>query len=235
MRGRWAVTTLVAAVAIFARPAQAQVLNFEGIVSPGNPIVTIGNFYNGGAGPNFGIDFSPNALALCLNTLTDSCSGVSNTSRGGLGNPTSQGGGLLFLEGSSTFMDSNNGFTDGFSFFYSAIGSGGSFQVFSGLDGTGTLLGSLTLGTTPSTCAPGFNAGFCPFIAAGLSFAGTGHSVVFAGVANQIVFDDVTFGSSVPDQGPGTTTPEPASIVLMATGLCGVGAVARRRRKKSAA
>ena len=34
----------------------------------------------------------------------------------------------------------------------------------SGLGGTGTNLGSLALGTTPSTCV-GFSAGFCPFVA----------------------------------------------------------------------
>ena len=134
-------------------------------------------------------------------------------------------------------MNSNAGFTDGFSFFYTAVNSGGSFQVFSGLDGTGTLLGTLVLGTTPSGgCDPIYAASFCPFVAAGLDFAGTGHSVVFAGVANQIAFDDVTFGSSTPGGGgEPTTTPEPASIVLMATGLCGVGVVARRRRTRNAA
>jgi hypothetical protein len=223
---------LVLAIAILPHAAQGQVLTFEGILAPGASNGAIGNFYDGGAGPNFGIDFSSNALAVCLNTPGHFCN---NTSRGGLGDPNSQLGGLFFLDGPSTFMNSNTGFTSGFSFFYSAINSGGSFQVFSGLDGTGTLLGSLTLGTTPSTCDFAlYGAGFCPYIAAGLDFSGTAHSVVFAGVANQIAFDDVTFGSSTPGE-PGTTTPEPASIVLMATGLCGAGIVARRRRPRKAA
>ena len=230
---RWAAAALLVAVAILPRAAGGQVLNFEGILPPGVQFAPIGNFYDGGAGPNFGIDFSANALALFLNTTTEQ---LSNTSRGGQGDPTSQLGGLLFLDGPSTVMNSAAGFTDGFSFFYTAIAVGGSFTVFSGLDGTGTNLGTLALGTTPSTCDPSYGAGFCPFFAAGLSFAGTGHSVVFAGVANQIVFDDVTFGSATPGGGGGeTTTPEPASIALMATGLCGVGVVARRRRTRTSA
>ena len=124
------------------------------------------------------------------------------------------------------------GFTTGFSFFYSAPNSGGSFTVWSGLNGTGTNLGSLALGLTPSTCGGQFGAGFCPFVAAGLAFAGTASSVTFAGAANQIVFDDVTFGSFIPDS-PSNVVPEPATVALMAGGLLVLGGVARRRRAKA--
>ena len=116
-------------------------------------------------------------------------------------------------------MNRADGFTNGFSFFYAAPNSGGSFSVWSGLNGTGTLLASLVLGTTASTCV-GFGATFCPFVAAGVSFADVARSVTFAGVANQIVFDDVTFGNATPDMPPDLgVVPEPASIVLMGTGL----------------
>lgn len=214
--------------------AQAQtVLNFEGINAayPSTNYANINGFYNGGtssqgtSGANLGIAFSSNALAICLNTIGFT-SGCSNTSRGGLGNPTSQRGGLFFLDGVSTFMNRAAGFTTGFSFFYSAIGTGGSFSVWSGLSGTGTLLGSLALGVTPSGPCPGYDAGFCPFVAKGLAFAGTAMSVTFAGAANQIVFDDVTFGSDIPD----TRVPEPTTVALLAGGLMIVGGMARRRR-----
>lgn len=211
--------------------ASPVVLNFEGINKTyPSGYAFINGFYNGGTsgdgttGTNYGITFSPNAQAICLNSTTVTCS---NTSRGGVGDPASQKGGLFFLSGANTFMDDAGGFTTGFSLFYSAINSPGSLSVFSGLDGTGSLLASLSLPTTPSTCV-GFNAQFCPFVPVGISFAGTAESISFAGVANQIVFDDVTFGSVTPGPQPGPT-PEPSSLVMMLT-AAGAGITQFRRQ-----
>jgi hypothetical protein len=101
--------------------------------------------------------------------------------------------------------------------------------VFSGLNGAGVNLAHLDLPTTVSNCPPQFSAGFCPFIPIGVAFAGTAMSISFNGVANQIVFDDVTFGSVAPP----TPAPEPASIIILGSGLAGLAMLRRRKAAMS--
>ena len=85
--------TILAALATtaFTTVAHAAVvdLNFEGINSTyPSGFAFINGFYDGGTssdgttGVNYGITFSSNAQAICLNSLTVVCS---NTSKGGLG------------------------------------------------------------------------------------------------------------------------------------------------------
>lgn len=231
--------SVLAAVGVMATAISASAdvidLTFEGIAPyPNDNNVQILNFYNGGtssigtSGTNFGISFPDNALLICLNTIGTSCS---NTSRGGQGDPASQEGGLFFLSGTDTFLNDPAGFTTGFSFNYTAINEGGSINVWSGLNGTGTLLATLTLPTTPSNCPPGFDAGFCPFFPIGVTFPGTAESIDFGGTANQIVFDDITFGSSTP--GPPSSTPEPGYLILVSAGFAAIALVRSRRSRIS--
>lgn len=202
-------------------------LTFEGIDTyPHSNNDQILEFYNGGfssvgtMGPNYGVSFPTNALNICLNDLNTICS---NTSRGGLGDPNSQLGALFFLSGSNTFVNVAAGFDTGFAFNYSAVNVGGTVNVWSGSNGTGSLLASLVLPTTASGPCNGYSAAFCPFVPVGVAFSGTAMSIDFGGTANQIVFDDVTFGSSV------VGTPEPSSLLLLGSGVLGLAGLIRRK------
>ncbi|HTX52315.1 MAG TPA: PEP-CTERM sorting domain-containing protein, partial [Candidatus Baltobacteraceae bacterium] len=176
---------------------------------------------NGTSGPNYGVSFTPNALDICLNTPGTVCS---NTSRGGLA-PGSDKGALFWLTGDNTYMNVAAGFENGFSFYYAAPNTPGSVTVYDGLNGTGSVLATLGLGLTPSTCDLSiYAAGYCPFVAVGANFSGIAHSVSFAGTANFIVYDDVTFGSSTPGN-----VPEPATLLLLGSGLAGLAGLAWRK------
>ena len=225
-------TFVAISAAIFSTASAAViVLDFEGIAPQPDTNVVIGDFYNGGtsgngsSGNDYGIGFSDNALLICLNTTSVSCS---NTSHGGL-NPGSELGGLYFLSGAETFMNVVAGFSDGFSFNYTAISQVGSVTVYDGLNGTGNVLATINLALTPSTCS-GFGS-FCPFVAIGVQFAGIAQSVGFGGVANQVVFDDITFGSDIVGGDP---VPLPGAIPFMITGLAGLRAATRKKKKQSA-
>jgi hypothetical protein len=199
------------------------VLKFEGIPD-GN---SIGNYYNGtgGGANNFGISFSSNAIAYCLNTLTAPCPNnpiTSTVSRGGLGDPNSQTGGLYFIGASTvngSFADDAAGFTGGFSLFYlhdSNAQGPASVNIYSGLDGTGTLLATLSLPNMPiDACSPTYAAYSCPLNPAGIAFSGTAESVQFINIEKDSAFDDVTFGSAIPDPSP---VPEPSTFAMMLTG-----------------
>jgi hypothetical protein len=236
MNGRLFGASAVAIVLGFAAPASADVvsLDFEGINAtyPSTSYANILEFYNGGlssqgtTGTNYGISFGSNALAICLNSTSEFCS---NTSRGGVGDPGSRKGGLFFLDGTETFLNVAAGFDTGFSFNYVSLSFSGSVSVYDGLNGTGNLLATLNLSPNAGSC-PGYSAGFCPFSPVGVTFSGIAKSLSFAGVANQIVFDDVTFGS----KDPGPKVPEPATWAMMLAGFGAIGGAMRSRRKAAA-
>ena len=234
------VTAIGGALAALAMAGAAQAatvsLNFEGVnATYPSGFAYLQNFYNGGtssdgtSGVNYGVTFSANAQAICLNSLTVVCS---NTSRGGLA-PGSDKGGLFFLSGNSTTINYAAGFDTGFSFNYAEPNTqGGSVSVYDGVDGTGNLLASFNLSLTSGSC-PGYSAGYCPFAPIGVTFTGIAKSIVFGGVANYVVFDDVTFGSGTPVIDDGV--PEPAAWAMMLLGVAGIGASLRGSRRRAVA
>ncbi len=228
----WSV--VLSALALTNSWGAITVLDFEGIGPyPNNNDIFVADYYNGGAasngsiGPAYGISFDAPALLVCLNTTTTFCS---NASHGGSGDPSSELSGLFFLTSNAITMNVTAGFDTGFSFNYSAVNNPGSVSVYDGLDGTGSLLTSFNLPTTPSGSCIAYGASFCPFFPVGVSFSGTAMSVVFAGVGNQIAFDDITFGSATP--GPNPTVPEPTTIGMVGTAAA-VAAFRLRRRQRA--
>ncbi len=211
-----------AALATTSAMAAVEVLNFAGLdgAHQEQPL----EYYNGGLGglgsgpgPNYGISFGADTIV---------CSDINH---GGCNTDMIPGGPganiLYFLSGPGDVMNVSGGFDTGFSFFYSAIGFTGTVTVYSGLDSTGSVLATLNLGLTP-IAGPGCAAQYCPFSAAGVTFAGLAHSVNFSGTADYIAFADITLGS--PDAG-GSPIPEPANVALMLAGLGLLGVAGRRR------
>jgi MYXO-CTERM domain-containing protein len=206
------------------------VLNFNGLQDE-EPVM---NYYNGGLGgdgsgpgPSDGITFGADSLAI----ISDA--------DGGSGNFDGAPGGdtvLFFLSGTGDLMDVPAGFTGGFSFYYSAAVDPGSVTVYSGLDGTGSVLATIPLAVTPdgkTDTQPGCSGtyDYCPWVPIGVSFGGTAESVLFSGSANYIGFDEITLGSSTAGGGPPTSgVPEPAAFGLAGLGLASL-VIFRRQRK----
>jgi hypothetical protein len=215
--------SLVSAVAITAAtlslsaPAQAAelVLDFEGV---GN-LNPVGNYYNGGAGGDYGISFSDNSLGL----VDSDAGGSGNTS-----NEPSPETVLFFLTGGSAIMNVTGGFDTGFSFFYSAPYFTGTVNVYDQLNGAGNIIGTLPLALTGDTCGGDPNGNYNCWSPIGVNFSGTAYSVGFGGTENYIVFDNITLGSATPGTGG---VPEPATWAMMLMGFGGAGFALRRSRR----
>jgi hypothetical protein len=216
--------SLLAAALLAAAPGLAQAatvtLDFEGV---GNG-VAVDDFYNGGAGTNYGISFV-NGVGL-----VDSDAGGS----GNFANEPTADTVVYFTDGAASIMNVVAGFVTGFSFFYGSNGYGGSVDVFDGLNGTGTLLATLALPALTSAGNGDPNGDYDTWENVGVTFTGTAYSVSFGGTANQIAFDNITLGSSTAGSTGGSVdtspVPLPASAVLLMGALGGLGLMRRRKR-----
>jgi hypothetical protein len=200
--------------------------------------VRLGNYYNGGGGDgvNFGVEFVGTAWAYCLSRpgLTD----CSNTSWGSGAEAIAaeargtRGAGLALRAG-GLIVNRSAGFSGGFSFFFTnpfAVSAG--LSVWSGANGTGTLLATWSASTTAdgTSFAGCFGVPYCPFVSAGVGFDGIARSVTFTGAYDFLGFDDLTLGSV--DPGVPSVVPEPKAYALLATGLIGIVGLRRRNGKR---
>jgi PEP-CTERM motif len=211
-----------AAVVAMASSAKAAIvdLTFEGVVASYPFALTkINDFYNGGtsgagtSGPDFGVTRGLNAI--CLDSLTVSCSHVS---KGGLGPADSRESALDFNSVIPAFIDVAGGFTTDLSLNYVTSLLKVSLSVWSGLDGAGDLLATISLPANAVGCPDFGDADLCPFTPAEVSFSGIARSIQFSGIAAD--FDDITF----------TAAPEPSTWAMMLVGFAGLGYAAWQRK-----
>ena len=203
------IATLALIAAAVPAVAAQTTIDFEGTGSFGSIL----QFYNGGtdsagnSGTNFGVSFTASAVSLSNDVLNTYYSNA----------PTA--GTVMFAPDSAAFLNAADGFTNSVSLYYSSdVAAPNSVNIYSGLNGTGDLLGTISLNNNAQTGCT--DTSFCNFEQSTVTFSGTGKSISFDGAAGHTAFDNVSI----------TPVPEPTTYALMMLGLAGIGMVARRRR-----
>ncbi len=203
---------VIAALAFSTNVHAAIILTFEGIPNE----TPVGNFYNGGAGPNYGISFSSGAVGS-----VDFDAG----GNGNFGNEPSPST-VLALRDSSMTLNYAGGFRTSLSFFYSSARPA-SVLIWDGLDGTGNLLASTSLVAQfeDNNCWGDPTGFYCNWTSVEMAFAGTARSVEFRGSSRFFIVDDIRLVPSA-----ATQVPLPASLLMLGTGLL-AGAWVNRKSK----
>ncbi|UCV07563.1 PEP-CTERM sorting domain-containing protein [Dechloromonas denitrificans] len=195
------ISALVAGLFVAAPAFSANnsiTLDFEGPAS----FDSIGDYYSG-LGVNFGLD----ALAFQQADMVDFSNLPSGT-------------GVMSAVGADAALNFAAGFSSA-SFYYSSS-EAATVGVYSGLNGTGTLLGSFILSNNATLgCS---NSAFCNWTQSSLAFNGVAHSIAFGEATYVAGFDNVTVAA----------VPEPSEALMLALGLGFVSQVVRRVRREKA-
>lgn len=180
-----------------AAPAFATTINFESPTS----FDSIGGFY-----ATSGVSFGGDAVAVQNDALGPYFSNAPSPL------------GVMTAVGADATMNVLNGFTGLVSFFYASTDIA-KIGVYSGLDGTGDLLGVFDL---LANANDGCNdSAFCNWSEATLSFFGVAKSITFGDAAYVAGFDNVSFSA----------VPEPGTALLLGLGLTALVASRRRTAK----
>lgn len=226
-----ALAALQATAANVTTTGSIETLTFGGQVNAAN----INGFFNGGTDSYGTAGGTANNVGISFSTPAEFLNaGYNGTGfNGGTGkfeNVPSAATGVLYLASVPTttvpVLDDVNGFSS-VSFNYSLLNNTAAYastvSVYSGLNGTGSLLGSLTLSPAgTATACTSTHDEFCSWSSTGtLMLSGVGQSLVFNGDARTYTeFDAVSLNTAVP---------LPAGLWLMLGGLGGLTGFMRRR------